>query len=213
MNLTAGRADYIVNIVLMGTEAVMHRSIVATSAGLFLACTGISATTAADLIWEVESPFRLFRTPASFALHENAFLRVRGEPGSPPPADIIWRLERSLNDLNCKDRSTPEKCFATRGPHYNQSRLGWAARTLPTVCYDSDGSPRRYPVTCDRKYSLGTVREDNIRRAKPTSCRRRTPSTSGCRPSMSPMAIASGAGGRAPAPPRPRPASSPARAG
>jgi len=162
MNLTAGRADYIVNIVLMGTEAVMHRSIVATSAGLFLACTGISATTAADLIWEVESPFRLFRTPASFALHENAFLRVRGEPGSPPPADIIWRLERSLNDLNCKDRSTPEKCFATRGPHYNQSRLGWAARTLPTVCYDSDGSPRRYPVTCDRKYSWGTAREDYI---------------------------------------------------
>jgi len=142
----------------------MRGPIVVASAGFILAMMGFGAgvAAAADLIWEVESPFRLFKVPSSFALHEQAFKRVRGEPGSPTPTDIVWRLERRLNDPDCKDRSTPEKCAATAGPRFEQTRLGWAAQTLPTVCYESDGAPRRYPVTCDRKYSWGTAKEDYI---------------------------------------------------
>ena len=142
----------------------MRRAIVATTAGILLAGGGfgITVTAAADLVWEVESPFRLFKVPSAFALHEQAFKRVRGEPGSPMPTDVVWRLERRLNDPDCKDRSTPEKCAATRGPKFEQTRLGWAAQTLPTVCYESNGSPRRYPVACDRKYSWGTAKEDYI---------------------------------------------------
>jgi hypothetical protein len=142
----------------------MRSIIVATAAGIVLACTGFNLTpaAAADLIWEVESPFRLFKHPSAFALHENAFKQVRGEPGSPLPTDIVWRLERRLNDPDCKDRSTPEKCSATRGRNFERSRLGWAARTLSSVCYESNGNPRRYPTTCQRKYSWGTAKEDYI---------------------------------------------------
>jgi hypothetical protein len=44
---------------------------------------------AADLIWQVESPFRFFKASRSFALHEAAFDAVRGDPSTPLPADII----------------------------------------------------------------------------------------------------------------------------
>ena len=49
---------------------------------------------AADLVWEVENPFRFFKPTRSFALHEAAFNAVRGEPSAPLPSDIIWRTER-----------------------------------------------------------------------------------------------------------------------
>jgi hypothetical protein len=142
----------------------MRRAIVATTAGVLLAGAGFGTNIAiaADLVWEVENPFRLFKLPSAFALHEQAFKRVRGEPTSPLPTDIVWRLERRLNDPDCKDKSTPEKCAATAGPRFAQTRLGWAAQTLSTVCYESDGTPRRYPTTCDRRYSWGTAKEDYI---------------------------------------------------
>jgi len=35
---------------------------------------------AADLVWEVESPFRFFKPSRSFGLHEAAFKTVRGDP-------------------------------------------------------------------------------------------------------------------------------------
>src|SRR5262245_28271854 len=126
MNLNARRGDQPINIPLRNWEAVgMHRSFVATSAGILLACTAFGTTAAAaDLVWEVENPFRLFKTSNSFALHEHAFQKVRGEPGSPLPTDIVARLERRLNDPDCRDRSSPEKCYATRGAHFEQSRLG-----------------------------------------------------------------------------------------
>ena len=54
------------------------------------------AAYAADLIWEVESPFRFFKPTRSFALHEAAFQAVRGGTAQPLPADIIWRTERAL---------------------------------------------------------------------------------------------------------------------
>src|SRR5438128_1945358 len=99
---------------------------------------------AADLVWEVESPFRLFKQSESFALHEAAYKHVRGDTKEAIPSDIVWRTERRLNDPDCRDHSTPDRCAATRGPRYEPSRLGWAAQTLPGVCYDSNGNPRRY---------------------------------------------------------------------
>src|SRR5215831_7222693 len=95
-----------------------------------------SSTHAADLIWEVENPFRFFKPTKSFDLHEAAFTAARGDPSGPLPADIIWRTERRLNDPDCKDGSTPDRCAATAGKHYQQSRLGWAAQTLGHTCYD-----------------------------------------------------------------------------
>src|SRR5437879_5351946 len=101
-------------------------------------------------------------TPRSFALHEAAFNSVRGNPRGPLPADIIWRVERKLNDPDCKDASTPDRCAATAGPRYQQSRLGWAAQTLGDTCYESNGKPRRYSPVCERKYSWGTAKEDYV---------------------------------------------------
>ena len=63
----------------------------------------VSPAFAADLIWEVENPFRFFKPTKSFALHEAAFNAARGDPASPLPADIIWRTERALNNPDCKD--------------------------------------------------------------------------------------------------------------
>ena len=117
---------------------------------------------AADLIWEVESPFRFFKASRSFALHEAAFNAVRGEASAPLPADIIWRTERALNDPDCKDASTPDRCAATAGKRYQQSRLGWAAQTLGETCYESNARPRRYASVCERKYSWGTAKEDYV---------------------------------------------------
>jgi hypothetical protein len=87
---------------------------------------------------------------------------VRGNPSSPLPADIVWRIERKLNDPDCKDASTPDRCAATAGPRYQQSRLGWAAQTLNDNCYETNGKPRRYSPVCERKYSWGSAKEDYI---------------------------------------------------
>src|SRR5262245_65102985 len=87
------------------------------------ASLAVSSSQAADLIWEVENPFLFFKPTRSFALHETAFKAARGDPSAPIPADIIWRTERALNDPDCKDASTPDRCAATAGKRYQQSRL------------------------------------------------------------------------------------------
>src|SRR6516165_8321380 len=150
----------------MGRQATAARAksplaILVFGASLLLGAAGETAR-AADLIWEVENPFRFFKPSRSFALHEAAFLKARGDPSRALPADIIWRTERALNDPDCKDGSTPDRCAASAGKRYQQSRLGWAAQTLAETCYESSGSPRRYSPTCERKYTWGTVREDYI---------------------------------------------------
>src|ERR1700745_3816779 len=117
---------------------------------------------AADLVWEVESPFRFFKPSRSFDLHEAAFKTVRGDPSAAPPADIIWRTERALNDPDCKDGSTPDRCAATAGKRYQQSRLGWAGQTLPETCYESNRRPRRHSGRCERKYPWGAAKEDYV---------------------------------------------------
>src|SRR4051812_49007370 len=91
----------------------------------------------ADLVWQVANPFRFFKGTRSFAQHEAAFNAVRGT--GPLPADIIWRTERRLNDPDCKDSSTPDRCAATAGKRYQQSRLGWAALSLNDNCYEVNG--------------------------------------------------------------------------
>jgi hypothetical protein len=143
----------------------------ALSAGLWLVAVTIALATtilttgsvrAADLVWQVENPFRFFKSTHSFALHEAAYNAVRGNPAQPLPADIVWRIERKLNDPDCKDASTPDRCAETAGPRYQQSRLGWAAQTLGDNCYEVDGRPRRYAPVCERKYSWGSAKEDYI---------------------------------------------------
>jgi len=144
----------------------MRRHARATAWALSLfAALAANTSHAADLIWEVESPFRFFKPTRAFALHEVAFNAVRGDPSQPLPADIIWRTERALNDPDCQDASTPDRCAATAGKRYQQSRLGWAAWTLGETCYDSNGRPRRYSALCERRYSWGTAREDYVLRA------------------------------------------------
>jgi hypothetical protein len=49
------------------------------------ACLAATSSQAADLIWEVESPFRFFKASRSFALHEAAFNAARGDPSAPLP--------------------------------------------------------------------------------------------------------------------------------
>ena len=141
----------------------MRRNARATTI-LFVSFLGLALTPAgaADLIWQVENPFRFFKPTRSFAMHEAAYNAVRGNPNGPMPADIIWRTERRLNDPDCRDSSTPDNCAATARARYAQSRLGWAAQTLGETCYESNGRPRRYSVTCDRRYSWGTAKEDYV---------------------------------------------------
>jgi hypothetical protein len=121
-----------------------------------------SSSFAADLTWEVENPFRFFKPTKSFALHEAAFNAARGDPSTPLPPDIVWRTERKLNDPDCKDASNPDRCEATAGKRYQQSRLGWAAQTVGETCYESNGRPRRYSTVCERKYSWGSAKEDYV---------------------------------------------------
>lgn len=115
---------------------------------------------AADLIWQVENPFRFFKSTRSFAMQEAAFKAVRGTGAL--PTNVIWRTERRLNDPDCKDSSSPDRCAATAGPRYQQSRLGWAAQTLNDNCYEVNGKPRRYSPTCERRYSWGRAKEDYV---------------------------------------------------
>jgi hypothetical protein len=125
-------------------------------------CFGVAASHASDLIWEVENPYRFFKRSASFEVQEKAFEAVRGAADQPLPQNILWRLERHLNDPDCKNRATPDSCLQTAGPHFAQRRLGWAAQTVDLNCYDRNARPRHYLTTCDRQYSWGTAREDYI---------------------------------------------------
>jgi lysophospholipase L1-like esterase len=133
----------------------------------FLLC-GIAHSRAAGLIWEVENPYRFFKKETSFAAQERAFDAVggavRGQPVAEDmlPKNIMWRLERRLNDPDCKDRSTPDACLKTAGRHFELSRLGWASQTLDFTCYDRNARPPRYLTTCNRQYSWGAAKEDYI---------------------------------------------------
>jgi hypothetical protein len=142
----------------------MGRNALTAGVGLVAALATFTSGSvkAADLVWQVENPFRFFKSTQEFATQEAAFHAVRGDPTGPIPADIIWRVERRLNDPDCKDASNPDKCADTAGKRYVQSRLGWAAQTIGNTCYDTDGRPRRYLPVCERKYSWGSAKEDYV---------------------------------------------------
>jgi len=127
-----------------------------------LAVLQIGTACAADLVWEVQNPFRFFKKPAAFALHEKAYEAVRGKAETPLPANIVWRTERRLNDPDCADKSSPGRCLGTKRAGYERSRLGWAAQTLESTCYERNSRPFRYMSTCDRQYSWGTAKEDYV---------------------------------------------------
>src|SRR5215831_13163692 len=91
---------------------------------------GIAVSRAADILWEVENPYRFFKRTSSFEMQERAFNAVRGAPAQPLPTNILWKVERRLNDPDCKDSSTPDNCLATARPGFEKSRLGWAAQTV-----------------------------------------------------------------------------------
>jgi lysophospholipase L1-like esterase len=120
-----------------------------------------SPVRSADLVWEVESPFRFFKKTSAFTLHERAFTAARGKADA-LPGNIVWRTERALNDPDCADKASPTTCANTKRANYERSRLGWAATTLESVCYERKGRPFRYPVTCERQYSWGTAKEDYV---------------------------------------------------
>src|SRR4029077_9899756 len=101
----------------------MGRYALATMVGLVSLFSALhaSSATAQDLIWQVENPFRFFKSSRSFALHEAPYTCARATGAL--PNDIVWRTERRLNDPDCRDPSTPDKCAATAGRQYQQSRL------------------------------------------------------------------------------------------
>jgi hypothetical protein len=127
-----------------------------------LAILHIGTASATDLVWEVQNPFRFFKKASSFALHEKAYEAARGKADSPLPANIVWRTERRLNDPDCADKSSPGRCYATKRAGFDRSRLGWAAQTVDSVCYERIARPFRYLGVCDRQYSWGTAKEDYV---------------------------------------------------
>ena len=140
---------------------------------------------AADLVWEVESPFRFFKSANSYALHAKAFGDVRGNPAAPLPADIVWRLERRLNDPDCRDATTPTSCAATARSRYETvaPRLGGAdgRRGLLRECRQSaalSGAVRAQIFLGCRERRLHSARGPHrqhrpVARAAGTSRRRR----------------------------------------
>src|SRR5262245_52324716 len=137
-----------------------HSLAVAVLAATILAVFNSTPVQAQDLHWQVENPFRFFKNTRSFTLHEAAYNAVRGK--GELPRDVVWRTERRLNDPDCRDSSSPDRCAATAGKRYQQSRLGWAAQTLNDTCYDRNSRPRRYTAQCERTYSWGRAREDYV---------------------------------------------------
>jgi hypothetical protein len=143
--------------------AMRTRAVVTTTLFVVLQSgSGISSSHAADLVWEVENPYRFFKRSVSFEMHEKAFAAVRGAPGQALPSNILWKVERRLNDPDCKDASTPTSCLETARAGFAKSRLGWASQTVEFNCYDRNARPRHYMVSCDRQYSWGTAKEDYI---------------------------------------------------
>jgi len=92
----------------------MRLGIIAALASASALLGAFGPARAADIEWQVDNAFRFYKVDSSFALHEKAFAEVRGDPNGPIPADVISRIERRLNDPDCKDATSPANCAATR---------------------------------------------------------------------------------------------------
>jgi hypothetical protein len=139
-----------------GTAALVLLSVLTQS--------GQRSARAADLVWEVENPFRLYKLARSFKLHEDAFKTVRGGEGAPIPSDVVQRVEQCLNDPDARGRSTPAACaaIARERSRSHPLRLGWAAQAHDDTCYDRAARPRRYRDSCERQAGRDLVREDFV---------------------------------------------------
>jgi len=125
---------------------------------------------AAELIWQVESPFRFFKSTRSFAMHEAAYNTARGALNGPLPVDIVWRLERAST---IRIARTPRRPIVARRPPARAMRKAASAgqrKRSATPATRSDGRPRRYAPVCERKYSWGSARKTTSCR-KPTRCK------------------------------------------
>ena len=122
----------------------------------------LSAAAASDLVWEVENPFRFFKKRGRLRCMRRPTTRCAASRIPRCPANIVWRTERRLNDPDCADKSSPGRCYDTKRAGYERSRLGWAAQTLESVCYERNTRPFRYMGVCERQYSWGTAKEDYI---------------------------------------------------
>src|SRR5258705_10922033 len=69
---------------------------------------GITPSKSADLVWQVENPFRFFKRSASFEAQEKAFAAVRGDANAPVPPQIILKNERRANQSDRKDGASPQ---------------------------------------------------------------------------------------------------------
>src|ERR1043166_8722771 len=82
-----------------GAGDVRMRLALATGTTILSVClfAPFSPSQGADLEWRVQNPFRFFKKPAAFAMHEKAFEGARGKADGAMPANIVWRTERALN--------------------------------------------------------------------------------------------------------------------
>ena len=115
----------------------------------------------ADLIWQVENPFRFFKSTRSFAYQEAAFNAVRGT--GPLPADIIWRTERRLNDPDCKDFVLARSLRRDRGKALSAepARLGGAERST-TIAMRSTASRAAIRPPATANFRGARAKEDYI---------------------------------------------------
>ncbi len=83
---------------------------------------------ASDIVWEVQSPFRFFKKPSAFALHEKAFEAARGKADAPLPGNIVWRTERRAERSGLRRQIEPGALPATARKGYRAlaPRLGRA---------------------------------------------------------------------------------------
>ena len=102
-------------------------------------------------------------------LQEHALVRAaRGRLQRGPrqrasmPRDVVWRTERRLNDPDCRDSSTPDRCAATAGKRYQQSRLGWASADAERHLLRPQFAAAPLQPACERTYSWGKAREDYV---------------------------------------------------
>ena len=91
-----------------------------------------SPARAADLVWQVENPFRFFKNAASFAMYERGYPVARD--AASPPNDVVWRTERRLNDPDCKTATDFDACAATARRRYEASRL-WCRSRCRTAAH------------------------------------------------------------------------------
>ena len=90
----------------------------------------IGAAAASDLVWEVENPFRFFKKPAAFALHEKAYEAVRGKPQS--TAIAVGRgLPKLCQQLRARSVSTRQ--LKQRSGSLRQCRSVRASSTVRTA--------------------------------------------------------------------------------